>query len=317
MRKPIKWTLEACKAEALKYKTRTAFSVGSRTAYGVALKAGWLDVVCAHMSRVLRPAGYYTEEVMRAEVAKFTSFKKLQEEDNALYQAIRIRGLVEELCGHLTRGKKPDGYWGKERCREEALKWGNVTDFKRHAGSAYQKCSEMGWGEEVYGDLEFQSMPTGYWTKERVLEEAKLYKHRLDFKHGSNGAYCASLRDGYSDEAMAHMEDRRTSDSDTVYVWEAEGVQFNGLPVYKIGITSARRGDERVRDCARSGKLTAKLLMLRYVGCRYALTLENHLHTFGVNPLLDVPDGRTEFRALTGEELRVIINIIESHPIHI
>jgi hypothetical protein len=39
------------------------------------------------------------------------------------------------------------------------------------------------------------------------------------------------------------------------------------------------------------------------------------LLTFGEDPKLDIPDGRTEFRALTNEELQVIIKIIESHPI--
>ena len=43
------WTLERCRKEALKYKTKTEFSKGCVSAYQAALRNGWLDEVCAHM----------------------------------------------------------------------------------------------------------------------------------------------------------------------------------------------------------------------------------------------------------------------------
>lgn len=33
--------------------------------------------------------------------------------------------------------KKPKGYWTKERCAEEALKYSTPDEFRKNAGSAY------------------------------------------------------------------------------------------------------------------------------------------------------------------------------------
>lgn len=46
----------------------------------------------------------------------------------------------------------------------------------------------------------------GRWqSKESVLAEAKKFRRRSDFIHGSNGAYSAAVRYGWVDEACAHM----------------------------------------------------------------------------------------------------------------
>lgn len=46
-----KWTLEACKTIALKYKTRTNWSDNDRNSYRFALKKGWLKECCSHMKK--------------------------------------------------------------------------------------------------------------------------------------------------------------------------------------------------------------------------------------------------------------------------
>lgn len=47
--------------------------------------------------------------------------------------------------------------------------------------------------------------PSGYWTKERCIEEAKKYKTRKEFRQKNSGVYhkCNIYR--YSDEAFSHM----------------------------------------------------------------------------------------------------------------
>lgn len=47
----LKWTLEACKAEALKYQTRSEWSDKSASSYGSARKNKWMDECCAHMEQ--------------------------------------------------------------------------------------------------------------------------------------------------------------------------------------------------------------------------------------------------------------------------
>jgi predicted GIY-YIG superfamily endonuclease len=43
------WSIENCKLEALKYKTRSDFNIKSNGAYNACCKNNWLDDVCKHM----------------------------------------------------------------------------------------------------------------------------------------------------------------------------------------------------------------------------------------------------------------------------
>lgn len=43
------------------------------------------------------------------------------------------------------------------------------------------------------------------WSKEKCQEEALKYKHKIDFKKNSKGAYSASLKNGWKDEICSHM----------------------------------------------------------------------------------------------------------------
>ncbi len=41
--------------------------------------------------------------------------------------------------------KKPNGYWTKEMCAEEALKYKNRSEFRKTYINAYNKSIKMSW----------------------------------------------------------------------------------------------------------------------------------------------------------------------------
>ena len=45
--------------------------------------------------------------------------------------------------------KKPNGYWNKERCRQEALKYNNYTDFRDNSSSACCTIKRNKWTQEL------------------------------------------------------------------------------------------------------------------------------------------------------------------------
>lgn len=61
----LKWNLEKCKEEALKYKHRYEFNLGSPGAYTSSRIHKWLDEVCSHMTPKRKPAGYWTKQRCR------------------------------------------------------------------------------------------------------------------------------------------------------------------------------------------------------------------------------------------------------------
>jgi len=57
--------------------------------------------------------------------------------------------LIDEICSHMIEIKKPKGYWTKEKCREEALKYYNRTDFCKNSNGCYYKSYNNNWLDEI------------------------------------------------------------------------------------------------------------------------------------------------------------------------
>lgn len=90
--------------------------------------------------------------------------------------------------------------------------------------------------------------------------------------------------------------------SDVVYIWRVFRGLHGGLPVFKFGITSAHLGLDRVTTVAKKGRL--KVVFVAAAQVEDARRVEKQLLELGVNPNWNVPDGATEFRALTESELK-------------
>ena len=94
-----KWTFEACKAEAAKYKHRKDFDNACTSAYQRAQANGWLDEICAHMDRKGAPWTVKQNVLDAAKAFKSRSdFAKV--EGRAYAQAI-ANGWLEESCAHM------------------------------------------------------------------------------------------------------------------------------------------------------------------------------------------------------------------------
>lgn len=101
----------------------------------------------------------------------------------------------------------------------------------------------------------------------------------------------------------------RTSDRDAVYIWRSEGETFQGRQVYKVGITSDRLKDIRIRQVKKRSGRNAKIEILQKV--ENAVAVEAALKTFGVDPQFTGFDGATEFRAMDEDEFSRAIAFVK------
>lgn len=142
------WTKEKCIKEAKNYKKRTKFARGSESAYNSARNNKWLDEVCSHMGKVDKnPKGYWTKERCVKEALKHSSKKELYKKSSGAYMSMLNNNWLLELCPHM-KTKKPNGYWTKDRCTEEALKYMSKTEFQIKSGGAYRASIKHEWISE-------------------------------------------------------------------------------------------------------------------------------------------------------------------------
>lgn len=238
--------LEACRKEARRYKTRTAFHNESGGAYTACFKNGWLDDVCSHMRPqgnrarravyvIVDPVGKkayvglsgnphrrYAEHRANGKpwvqglldqphkflVTPFMSAEAaaLKEKKLILKYASRGYHVVNRVAGGSLGGSRRR--WTKELCLEAASTFTSVAGFRKGSPRAYAAAAMYGWLEEICSDLE-PSKPrrsNGYWTKQACHAEALRYAHRTAFARGSGSAYAAAYGNGWLDEICEHME---------------------------------------------------------------------------------------------------------------
>jgi len=140
-----RWTLENCKLEALKYKSRTEWSKGSASSYSIAHKRGWFDECTQHMGKSNKPRGYWTLGRCKAKALEYRTRSEWEISDKSSYRAAQKRGWLDKCCGHMEKRRKPNGYWTLERCKLEALKHKTQSMWLKNSPGSFNAARRDGW----------------------------------------------------------------------------------------------------------------------------------------------------------------------------
>lgn len=136
------WTLETCKEDALKYKSRIEWELNNSSAYSIALKNGWIDECCSHMIRTVNKP--WTLEECKKDALKHTKRSLWQKAKKSGYWTAKDNGWLDECCAHMSVKTN----WTIEACREDALKYEKQFDWKKLSPRAFKAAWRHGWLEE-------------------------------------------------------------------------------------------------------------------------------------------------------------------------
>lgn len=175
------WTKERCMEESLKYKNKTTWKRHSSSSHSAARENGWYDECTAHMI-----------------VSKFTN--KIKQ------KAIEIES---PKLKKTNKGKLEFKVWTKESCIEEALKYPFKNRWKQNSCGSYIVAKRNGWFEECIAHMVEVKKPSGYWTKERCIEDALKYKLKTEWKRYGGSSHYAAKHNGWYDECTAHMKNKK------------------------------------------------------------------------------------------------------------
>ena len=101
-----------------------------------------------------------------------------------------LKGRGCPQCGYIV-GSSKQRIWTKEACYELARQYDDLTSFITECKTAYAKACRNKWIQD-YTWLKRKQLPSGYWTKELILAEARKYSSSGDFKKGNKQAYDAA-----------------------------------------------------------------------------------------------------------------------------
>jgi len=251
-----------------------------------------------------RPAKW-TEETLRIEVLNYKTKTELCSKNSGAYAALKRLKLLNKICGHMIDGQKIK--WSLNNVHKEALKYKTKGEFRKNSPRAYDACCA-----HKYNTLCCSHMPEyDYkWDLITLKEEALKYKTRNEFKHGSAGAYvhCGTL--GVIDEVCKHMIDGLKCDNDVIYMWEVLNFKQNDKKIYKVGVTSQRLGDLRIKQVALASGFGYNIKIMEYTSVK-ATTIESAILKLSPSLGFSGFDGCTEFRLFSDKEVDSAMKIIK------
>jgi hypothetical protein len=143
--------------------------------------------------------------IQESEYKSISEWRKYNEKD---YRTAVRRGMIDDMCEFFGWDKrKPNGYWTKERCLEEARKYKTVSEWRNCGNGSPDAARDNGWLEECKAHMKHGKghKPNGYWTKEKVIEISQKYKTKKDWRNNHKASFRAAQRYGWYKEATEHM----------------------------------------------------------------------------------------------------------------
>ena len=199
----IKWTLEACKADALEYETKVEWIKTPKSGYSAAAKNGWIEECCAHMVNGYVGPKKWPLEACKADALKYNTKIEWLKAPKSGYQAAVRNDWIEECCDHMTVLQIN---WTIEACKSDALKHETRTEWQKAPKSGYQAAVRNDWIEECCAHMTVLKIN---WTIETCKADALEYNTKIEWQKAPKSGYQSALKNGWVEECCAHMIDGR------------------------------------------------------------------------------------------------------------
>ena len=157
--------------------------------------------------------GKWSKEKCFEEAKKYKTRSEFQKNASHAYHKSIEHGWIDEMDWFPKNRTHPNGYWrNKENFLKEANKYGSKKELEKNNLAAYAAGLKYGYFKDVKWKYERKVLPIGYWkNKEHVMEEAKKYTSRNEFRKGNQSAYWAAHKYGYINEINWFKNGRKKS----------------------------------------------------------------------------------------------------------
>lgn len=263
-----------------------------------------------------------------------TSFKR---NDQSAYDSAKRQGFLDELFGPVIKVVAKPKAPPKPRVKKEPkpklphggqVKW--TEPAIRNAAAVVDRITAMPKSAQnrllKMPALSLELFPTpasSMLSDEEFISRAKV-------KHGNKFDYSKVRYNGTQEKVLiscpdhgefwqrpaSHLEGHGCArcwkfDNNAFYMKRAEGCWFNGHPVFKVGVTSARLGNRRLIQQERKSGIKHRVEVPPTELVGFATVVEGFALGLGHNPGYLGFDGCTEYRAYSDEDVQAIRTMVE------
>jgi len=154
---------------------------------------------------------YWTLEKCHEEALKYTNRTIFSKKSMAAYSAACKNGWLIHICAHMISKNKTHGYWNKENCSIEALKYNTRKIYQENSKSSYGAALKNKWLNDICSHMFELRKNKNFYSYDICYDLAFQCKSRKEFSLKYVSAYCKSRKNNWLDEICQHMPIRQKS----------------------------------------------------------------------------------------------------------
>lgn len=239
---------------------------------------------------------YWTKEKSFEVALQYNNKRDFKKDHISAYELLRINNWLDDACLHMSRPKNDNIKWTFDECKNEALNYKTLKEFRLKRGGAYRIARQNNWLNEVCSHMaknEYKKQII--WTFENCYNDALKYNTRIEFCRKSR-AYGACRRNGWLNEVCKHMEKPYASK----FKWSKErclllALNYNTRAEFKSNEYNAYNAakyngwlDEICKDMVRCGDRKHK--------CIYSYEFSDNYVYVGLTYNLDIRDRSRKYK---------------------
>lgn len=178
---------------------KTILKEGSKISYAR------LQDVRSLLSSKVHACGFWTFEKCFEDALQYNTKGEWSIKSHTAYAAACKFGWLEKCSEHMVQIYQPRGYWTKQKCKDDALRFTSRNEWRIKNHSAYIIALRNKWMDECCKHMISFTKPMGYWTLQKCKEDAEKYKTIREWKQNSGSAYGAAYKNGWMDACTHHM----------------------------------------------------------------------------------------------------------------
>lgn len=190
------YTLEMCKENASKFKTRREWIIGGGKYYQYARKRDWLDECTQHMEWKISK---FTKEEILKSALQYTDRGEWKKNCKKQYENCVRNKWLDEATQHMNKVVR----YTLESCVESALKYDNISEWRNENEGAYKYAHR----ENILPicTKHMNNHFTNH-TFESCMENASSFSTKKEWRKDNDKVYRFAQRRGWLDECTAHMK---------------------------------------------------------------------------------------------------------------
>lgn len=139
------WTKINCISAAKRCESRSSFKKNFSGAWDSAYNNGWLNEVYKYLKNPNNMSIIWTKEKCKLICNNYNILSDFRKKEPKVYDVVLNKKWLNELCSHMMRNLKQKGYWTKDKCLEESLKYKTKTEWMKNSHKSYDAAHRNKW----------------------------------------------------------------------------------------------------------------------------------------------------------------------------